>query len=66
MAGEYEVCYFKKICNTQSKEGLAFLRRFELDVEYCRDKCGGQEIRCGKYVTQQEVNAGGLVKLVKK
>lgn len=60
-----EICYWKKICWTESKEGKAFMQRFNLDYERCRDRCQGQNKDCGKYITQQEVNEGGLTRLIR-
>jgi len=61
-----EICYFKKIVETESRGGIAFLRRFELDVERCQKICLGYDTSCGKYINQNDVLEGGLVRLVKK
>ena len=63
-----EICYFKKIVVTESKEGIAFLRRFDLDIERCQKYCLGYKGRgeCGKFITQDEVDIGGLASLVRR
>jgi hypothetical protein len=59
-------CYFKKIYDTESKEGLAYLNRFIIDKNKCRSCLGYIGIEtCEYHITEQEVNEGGLVRLAK-
>jgi hypothetical protein len=62
-----EICYWKKICNTESREGIAFMRRFGIDYEKCRTKCDGEEksitaLECDKYITINEF----IIKFIKR
>jgi hypothetical protein len=58
-------CYWNKIVKTESREGKAFINRFEINIDRCRS-CSGYE-RCGKYLTSKEaLEEGSLIKFIKK
>lgn len=59
-----DICYWKKICNTESREGIAFMRRFGVDYERCRTRCDGSN-KCGLYLTLDQANEGELARLLK-
>jgi len=61
-------CYFKKIIKTESVEGETFLKRFVVDYKRCRFKCSGFQDygTCEYFITQEEVNQGGLARLIKR
>lgn len=60
-----EKCYWKRICETESQEGLAFIKRFVIDSHKCRVICEGYSNQCDYYTTSQDVNEGKLAQLVR-
>jgi hypothetical protein len=63
-----EKCYFKLIIRTQSPEGMAFLKRFPLNLKQCEFYCSGYQgynHDCQNFITQGDVNMGGLSRLIK-
>jgi len=63
-----EKCYFKKISDSESKEGEAYLKRFDINFKKCKFKCSGYigYGNCENFITQNEVNQGGLVRIASK
>ena len=61
-------CYFKTILESESKEAEAYLKRFDIDFKRCRFKCSGYVGYgdCENFITQNEVNEGGLVRIARK
>ena len=60
-----ERCYFKGIVETDSKEGIAFLRRFDIDTNRCLNSCSGYlgYGDCEYYITREEIAQGGLSRI---